>query len=43
MTSTHKLCAICLVCMTVGFVASLISRHADCIAVCTNIATAGGN
>lgn len=43
MTSWHKLCAVFLVCMAAISVAALITRHADCIAVCTNIANAGGN
>ncbi|WP_281035904.1 hypothetical protein [Mesorhizobium sp. M2D.F.Ca.ET.232.01.1.1] len=41
MTSNHKLCAILLACMTAGYIATLLSRHADCIAFCTNIANSG--
>jgi hypothetical protein len=41
MTSTHRLCAVFLVCMTAISAAALISRHDGCIAFCTNIAKSG--
>lgn len=40
--SDNWLLAILAICMTLGFAAEQIGKHADCIAFCTNIASAGG-
>jgi len=43
MTSEHKLWAIFWIALFFGGAIERIASHPDCIAWCTNIATAGGN